>query len=283
MGIMTGRDLSREAALSTLEWQIEAGADEAVDNLPVNRMVAPEEQPASMPKKAGLSPGGAAGTDGAAQPLVSAAEARTTARALARGASDLEQLRETLEGFDGCPLKATAMNLCMADGNPDARLMIIGEAPGADEDRQGKPFVGRAGQLLDKMIGAIGLAREDAYITNIIFWSPPGNRTPTPIETETCLPFVERQIELVRPEVILLAGGAAAKTLLATSTGIMRLRGRWTRYSHDELPESLPALPTLHPAFLLRRPAEKRLAWRDLLMLKAFLEGEEDPEAQVQK
>ena len=278
---MTGHDLSREVALSALEWQIEAGADEVVDDFPVNRMVAPEEVAAPTPEKVGPSPERAARAVAAKQPLVSPEEARTTARTLARGAANLAQLREILEGFDGCPLKATAMNLCLADGNPEARLMIIGEAPGADEDRQGKPFVGRAGQLLDKMIGAIGLAREDVYITNLIFWRPPGNRTPTPIETETCLPFVERQIELVQPEVILLAGGAAAKTLLATTTGIMRLRGRWARYSHEGLSDPLPILPTLHPAFLLRRPAEKRLAWRDLLMLKAVLDGEEDAGANL--
>lgn len=279
---MTDRDAAKSAALSALAWQLDAGADEALDEHPVDRLavagraIAGDPAPHS-PQRASPTQAKEPSTAERSPALISADESLSTARALARGAQSLDELRQVLEKFDGCGLKATAMNLCLADGNPRSRVMIIGEAPGADEDRQGKPFVGRAGQLLDKMIGAIGLGRDEVYITNLIFWRPPGNRTPTAAETEACLPFVERQIELVEPEAILIAGGAAAKTLLRTTTGIMRLRGRWANYEHEDLPAPLPALPTLHPAFLLRRPAEKRLAWRDLLMLKAFLDGDELP------
>ena len=155
--------------------------------------------------------------------------------------------------------------------------MIVGEAPGADEDRQGKPFVGRAGQLLDKMIGAIGLDRDKVYITNLLFWRPPGNRTPTTAEVASCLPFVERQIELIAPEVLIFAGGASAKALMNTSTGILKLRGRWAAYQHAGLVRPIPAMPTLHPAYLLRQPAQKRLAWRDLLALSHVLRSGENP------
>ena len=165
------------------------------------------------------------------------------ARALAQSAGSLDALRSTLADFDGCPLKATAMNLCFADGDPRARLMIVGEAPGADEDRQGKPFVGRAGQLLDKMLKAIGLERGEVYITNLLYWRPPGNRTPTAVETAACLPFLQRQIELVEPELLVFAGGAAAKTLMGTTSGILSLRGKWTSYSHAGLPNAILRCP----------------------------------------
>jgi DNA polymerase len=280
---MSNDPKSRDEALAQLAWQVEAGIDEALEETPVMRYgPAASEQPDAQPepRSAPHQPGPALAPppdrprQEPAAP-VAADDARASAHALAQSARDLEALRAILQDFDGCALKATAMNLCLADGNPEARAMIIGEAPGADEDRQGKPFVGRAGQLLDKMIGAIGLTREQVYITNLLFWRPPGNRTPTPAETAVCLPFVERQIELVGPEVLIFAGGASAKTLLRTTTGIMRLRGRWARYEHEGLSQAIPALPTLHPAYLLRRPAEKRLAWRDLLTLKAFLDGKE--------
>ncbi len=280
---MSNDPKSRDEALALLAWQVEAGIDEALEEAPVMRYgPATSEQPGARSKTRSSPPepspplGSSSDIAGpTSAPSAGADDARASAHALAQGAPDLETLRAILQDFDGCALKATAMNLCLADGNPQARVMIIGEAPGADEDRQGKPFVGRAGQLLDKMIGAIGLDREKVYITNLLFWRPPGNRTPTPAETAACLPFVERQIELVGPEVLIFAGGASAKTLLRTTTGIMRLRGRWARYEHEGLDRAIPALPTLHPAYLLRRPAEKRLAWRDLLTLKAFLDGKE--------
>jgi DNA polymerase len=200
-----------------------------------------------------------------------APHADTPAHALARAARSLDELREALMAFDGCPLKDTATNLVFADGNPSSRVMIVGEAPGADEDRDGRPFVGVSGQLLDRMLAQIGLDRTSVYITNIIFWRPPGNRQPTTAEVAACLPFVERHIELANPSILLLAGGASAKTLLARNEGIMRLRGRWFLYESTGMSRPIPALPTFHPAFLLRQPAQKREAWRDLLALSEKL------------
>ncbi|KQZ16368.1 DNA polymerase [Mesorhizobium sp. Root552] len=192
------------------------------------------------------------------------------ARQLASGATSLEELRERMAFFDGCNLKFTAKNLVFADGNPQADIMFVGEAPGRDEDLEGRPFVGRSGQLLDRMLAAIGLDRGSAYIANVIPWRPPGNRAPTPHETEICRPFIERQIELVGPKVLVHLGGASAKTLLNTTEGILRLRGNWRSYAAAS-GASIPAMPTLHPAYLLRTPAHKRLAWRDFLEVKMKL------------
>ena len=193
------------------------------------------------------------------------------ARAAARQAVDLAELGARLAAFDGCSLKATAKNLCFYRGRAQAQLMLIGEAPGRDEDLEGKPFVGRAGQLLDKMLAAIGLSERDAHITNIVYWRPPGNRTPTPQEALVCRPFLERQIELVAPAIIVLLGGAAAKHLFGVADGIMRIRGKWRELQIGS--SKARALATLHPAYLLRAPAAKRLAWRDLLAVKAALGG----------
>ncbi len=191
------------------------------------------------------------------------------ARARAREATTLEELHHILEGFEGCPLRFTAKNLCFADGNPEARVMFIGEAPGADEDIQGKPFVGRAGKLLDKMLAAIGLDRSSAYITNVVYWRPPGNRTPTPQETQVCRPFIERQIELADPDILVFLGGAAAKEMLKRSEGILKMRGKW--FDFDTGKRTVKAIATLHPAYLLRQPGQKRLAWRDFLAIKKAL------------
>jgi DNA polymerase len=193
------------------------------------------------------------------------------ARTTARSAASLEELRATLAGFDGCALKATAKNLCFYRGAAHSRLMLIGEAPGRDEDLAGKPFVGRAGQLLDKMLAAIGLSEADAHITNVVYWRPPGNRTPTPQETQVCRPFLDRQVELVAPDLVLLLGGSAAKEILGGTDGIMKLRGKWRDLTFGQ--RKVRALATLHPAYLLRTPSAKRLAWRDLLMLQAALQG----------
>ena len=195
----------------------------------------------------------------------------TSARALAGKASSLAELEATLAKFDGCSLKVTAKNLCFYRGAQAARLMLIGEAPGRDEDLQGKPFVGRAGQLLDRMLAAIGLSEADVHITNIVYWRPPGNRTPTPQEAQVCRPFLERQVELVAPQIIVLLGGAAAKHILDVPEGIMRLRGKFRDVVIGSL--SVRAMATLHPAYLLRTPAAKRLAWRDLLAIKGALEA----------
>jgi DNA polymerase len=191
------------------------------------------------------------------------------ARAGASTAKSLAELEATLARFDGCTLKATAKNLCFYRGALQARLMLIGEAPGRDEDLEGKPFVGRAGQLLDKMLAAIGLTEQDVHITNIVYWRPPGNRTPTPQEAQVCRPFLERQIELVAPEILLLLGGAAAKHILDVTEGIMRTRGKFHSISVGA--RNVSAIATLHPAYLLRTPVAKRLAWRDLLEVKRAL------------
>ncbi len=203
--------------------------------------------------------------------------AEANAREAARQARSLDALQALLQSFDGCGLKATAKNLCFYRGAAQARVMIIGEAPGRDEDRAGTPFVGRAGQLLDKMLAAIELSEADTHITNVVYWRPPGNRVPTPQETLICRPFLERQIRLVQPEMIVTVGGAAAKLILDTTQGIMKVRGKWGTLSVPAEPgeETLdvPVMPTLHPAYLLRSPAHKRHAWRDLLAIRAKLDG----------
>lgn len=192
------------------------------------------------------------------------------AQELARNATDLAALKEAMAGFDGCNLKFTAKNMVFADGNPEADLMLVGEAPGRDEDIQGLPFVGKSGQLLDRMLASIGRDRTSIYISNILPWRPPGNRTPTTQEVAMCLPFIARHIELVRPKKLVFLGGSSAKALLNVSTGIMRLRGEWHDYF---LPDQTPiaAMPTLHPAYLLRNPAHKRHIWNDLLQISAAL------------
>ena len=195
--------------------------------------------------------------------------AALSARTAAREARTLDELRAVLESFDGCALKATAKSLCFYRGKPQARLMIVGEAPGRDEDIQGKPFVGRAGQLLDRMLAAIGLGEDDVHITNVVYWRPPGNRTPTPQEVQVCRPFVDRQIELVAPDVLMTLGGPAATALLGMEGGIMRARGRWREVMIGG--RAVPAMPTLHPAYLLRTPVAKRQAWRDLLAVQERL------------
>jgi DNA polymerase len=204
-------------------------------------------------------------------PATAPEAAVVAARTAAREAATLEELGAKLAAFDGCSLKATAKNLCFYRGMAKARLMLIGEAPGRDEDLEGKPFVGRAGQLLDKMLAAIQLSEQNAHITNIVYWRPPGNRTPTPQEAQVCRPFLERQVELVAPELVVLLGGAAAKHLLEVADGIMRIRGKWREIEIGSV--KVRAIATLHPAYLLRAPAAKRLAWRDLLAVKAALGG----------
>lgn len=189
------------------------------------------------------------------------------ARRLAAAAPDLEALARAIADFDGCSLKFEgAKQAVFSRGAADAPVMIIGEGPGADEDRQGQPFVGRAGQLLDKMIAAAGLT-DRVFITNTVFWRPPGNRTPSPDEQMACAPFLERAIALVQPKVLLLAGGASAKSVLKQTTGILALRGRWFEWRSEDGALEIPAMPTLHPAFLLRQPGAKKKAWEDLLTL----------------
>jgi len=280
-----------------LDWLVAAGADEAVADAPVDRYARAREsrQPApqsesnrtSLAERARQDTGAPA-TGGGAQPSgetllpeAGADEAAAgSARALAAQAHTLDELESALARFEGCALKPTATTTVFADGARQARVMIIGEAPGADEDRLGRPFVGRAGELLDRMLAAIGLSRaESAYISNILFWRPPGNRAPTQAEKAACLPFVERHIALKAPDYLVLLGGPSAKTLLGRSEGVLKLRGRWFPYSSPELAAPIPAIVTLHPAYLLRQPKQKRQAWRDLLALKVAMAAGSDPSA----
>ncbi|MHA1113055.1 MAG: uracil-DNA glycosylase [Alphaproteobacteria bacterium] len=253
-----------------LRWQVDAGADEAIGEVPVNRFAAPAPQPAPQTESQ-VAPAPATETASARPavgPLEPAAQSLAGARALAAASDDLDALRAALEGFEGCALKHTATNLVFGDGNPHAKLMLVGEAPGADEDRQGTPFVGVSGKLLDRMLAAIGFDRTSVYITNLLPWRPPGNRAPTNTEIEACLPFTERHIELVDPAVLIFVGGVAAKTLLGRREGITRLRGNWIDYGSTHLPRPVPSIAIFHPAYLLRSPAQKALAWRDLLAVK---------------
>jgi DNA polymerase len=195
--------------------------------------------------------------------------ANEDARALARSCRSLEEIKAALARFEGCALKRTATTTVVGRGNPAARLMLVGEAPGADEDRQGRPFVGAAGQLLDRMLAAIGLDENSVYITNVVPWRPPGNRSPTAEEVAQCLPFLERQVELVAPLLLVLLGNIAVRAVLERSEGITKLRGRWFDYGTPALARPIPAFALFHPAYLLRQPAQKRQAWADLLELKA--------------
>lgn len=276
--------LDADSALALLSYYIEAGADVAVGAEPLSRFgqaAAWVEAPA--PAAATRAPMAAlpAAPKGTATALAAPKATVTTdfalaqsAREAARSATDLSALRDALMAFDGvAALRQRATNLVFADGNPEARVMLVGEAPGADEDRVGKPFVGVSGQLLDRMLGAIGLDRASFYITNTCFWRPPGNRKPTEAELVAQAPFVQRHIELINPDLLVLVGASAAHTLLATQDGITRLRGRWFDYRSDGLAAAIPTLPIFHPAFLLRQPAQKRETWGDLLKLKARLQG----------
>lgn len=238
-----------------------AGVDEVISPLPHNRFKEIEDTLALPPipqqeKQAFTTP-----------PLISPKVACETANTSAHGAQTLEELKAALVAFEGCALKYTATNLVFGDGNPKARVMLIGEAPGADEDRQGLPFVGQSGQLLDKMFAAIGLTRQNFYITNIIPWRPPGNRQPTPAEADACLPFVRRHIDLVSPDFLILVGGTATKTLLGNREGIVRLRGVWKDYT-SEGGKTMKLMPIFHPAYLLRSPSQKREVWLDLIKIK---------------
>ncbi|GAA2851238.1 DNA polymerase [Aminobacter aminovorans] len=261
-----------------------AGVDDALVDDPIDRFAenaqrqaAPARQ-AAQTVQAGEGSASRPGADRSAPPPPQRPAIATVpdevqaaaARELASKAATLDELKQIMAGFDGCNLKATAKSMVFADGNPEADLMLVGEAPGRDEDLEGLPFVGRSGQLLDRILAAIGLDRKSAYIANVIPWRPPGNRTPTPHETEICRPFVERQIALARPKVLVTLGGPSAKLLVGSQDGILRLRGSWK--SHVTADGTvIPVMPTLHPAYLLRNPAHKKLAWRDFLEAKAKL------------
>ena len=246
--------------LATLNWLVEAGADEAIADEPVNRLAA---QVPPKPAAAAAVPMAVPRPAAARVPAPISGDMIGDAQTAAAAATSLAELKAALEAFEGCGLKRTATNTVFADGVPQGGILLIGEAPGRDEDRVGKPFVGRAGQLLDKMLASIGLDRAtNAYITNVINWRPPDNRDPTPEEAASCLPFLRRHIELADPQVIILLGAVAARHVVGVSEGIMKLRGRWLEYRVGS--SMVPLMPTLHPAYLLRQPAHKKLAWRDL-------------------
>ncbi len=255
--MIDARTLDQETARALLDWQVELGVTEAVGDAPVDRYALAE----AAPVRAMAAP---------AAPAVTAADPVAVAEGMAGAAVTLEELAEAQAAYDLCDLKKGARNFVFADGNPQARVMVIGEAPGRDEDLEGKPFVGRAGQLLDRMLSAIGLARtahhreEAVYITNVLPWRPPANRDPEPGEIAMMLPFLRRHVELAAPDLLVLMGNTPCAAVLGTR-GILRLRGNWTAGF------GLPALPMTHPAYLLRQPAAKREAWADLLSLKARL------------
>jgi uracil-DNA glycosylase len=255
-----------------LQFYADAGVDEAMGDIPVDRT--------KLTDKVALFPSPAQAARPAALPVMAPAadaplgtiESLGDARQLAAAAKSIDELKSALDGFQGLSLKRTATQMVFADGNPQARVMLVGEAPGADEDRLGRPFVGLSGQLLDRMLASIGLSRDsNIYISNVINWRPPGNRSPSEAEIALSLPFIQRHIELVNPAILIFAGGVAAKALMQTSQGITRLRGKWAEHRSDGLEKPVPTLPIFHPAYLLRSPQEKRLAWADLLKLQSRL------------
>jgi uracil-DNA glycosylase family 4 len=279
-------------ARELIDFYLEAGVDALLGEEPVDRLAHAEPAP-SLPERGRSTrgadrvgvdtrpdrppsrtlprkEGGSGSVATAAAPLAPDAAAMQ-AREAAKSAKTLDELRAILETFEGCPLKATATQLVFADGNPKARVMFVGEAPGRDEDIEGLPFVGRSGKLLDRMLAAIGLDRTSVYIANIVPWRPPGNRTPTPQESQICLPFILRQIELVDPDILVCLGGPSAQTLLGIKDGITKTRGRWFTFNTGK--RDIRAMPTFHPAFLLRSPLQKRFAWRDFLAIKKALNG----------
>lgn len=273
--------LNRDQLLALARWFADMGVDCAVSDEPHDRfaekppLAAAQAPVREAPQIAGRTfvrgetsaPAQAVPRRGGVEAPPPPDQAALSAREAARAAATLEALRAAMDAFDGCALKRTASQLVFADGNPEAHIMLIGEGPGADEDRQGKPFVGRAGQLLDRMLASVGLDRTDVYIANVVPWRPPGNRTPTTQETAICLPFIQRQIELVNPDVLVCLGAASAQTLLGMKEGITRARGKWFDYAITP-DKTIRAIAMLHPAFLLRSPIRKREAWKDMQALK---------------
>jgi len=259
-------------ARDLLDFYSEMGVDALLGESPVDRFASAE--PAAPAARATRPTAPPADFGSVSRPTLAAPpapdEAVMQARSAAKTAKTLDELRAILDNFEGCALKSTASQLVFADGNPEARLMLVGEAPGRDEDIEGLPFVGRSGKLLDRMLAAIGFDRTSVYIANIVPWRPPGNRTPTPQESQTCLPFILRQIELADPDILVCLGGPSAQTLLGIKEGITKTRGRW--FSFETGKREIRAMPTFHPAFLLRSPLQKRFAWRDFLAIKKALD-----------
>lgn len=261
-----------------LEWYLEAGVDETIGEVPCDRFAETQASETPVEPSASAHPAAPAAQAPAADRSISAPTAPTStapaesavsdASRAARAVRTIDELRGVLEGFSGCALKKTATNTVFGDGNPEAPIVFIGEAPGAEEDRKGVPFVGPSGQLLDRMLGSIGLDRTKVFISNTVFWRPPGNRNPTTGEMAVCLPFIERLIELIDPMLLVAVGGPAANSLLAQNASVSRLRGRWFPYSSPGLPRPIEATAIYHPAYLLRSPGQKRAAWQDMLGLR---------------
>ncbi|MCB2108506.1 MAG: uracil-DNA glycosylase [Rhodobacteraceae bacterium] len=265
---------SPENVGALMRWHLDAGVDETIGDAPVDRYKGPAVIAASSQNAAVAAP--VARPTVPPRPVAAATPAVLSDSPVAMGAAEiagacnsLADLRSAVEGFDGCALKTFASKTVFADGALDSPVMIIGEAPGEDEDRQGLPFVGVSGKLLDRMLDSVGLDRaKNAYITNIVFWRPPGNRKPTSEEVAICLPFVRRHIELLAPKLLILLGGPSATTMLGNAQGITKLRGKWFDYASPGLSNAIPTMATFHPAYLLRSPQQKRLAWRDLLAIR---------------
>lgn len=279
-------ETGRDAAIALIEWYRHAGIDVFVDEAPRDRFAETKAELAARDGRRGMqavpqapvakpapaAPAEPAGTFATSRAAVPDDVAIADARERARSASSLAELQAALDAFESCNLKISAKSTVFGDGAENAELMLVGEAPGREEDIAGVPFVGRSGQLLDRMLAAIGLERQNVRVTNTVPWRPPGNRPPTPAETQICLPFVQRHIELVRPKILVCLGSPAAKAILASDEGILRIRGRWTTYSFGlGAADTIAATAMLHPAYLLRQPAQKKLAWRDLVALKARL------------
>jgi DNA polymerase len=271
----------QKAARELLAFYLEAGVDAPVGETPVDRFADPlppstmqplAPQPPTPRPVLRLDQPSQSGAGAAVSAPPSAEAAVMAARAQAKSAATLEELRAILDRFEGCALRNTATQLVFGDGNPQSRVMFVGEAPGRDEDLEGLPFVGRSGKLLDRMMAAIGFDRTSVYIANIVPWRPPGNRTPTPQESAICLPFLLRQIELADPDVLVCLGGPSAQTLLNVKDGITKTRGRW--FSFHAGTREIKAMATFHPAFLLRSPLQKRFVWRDFLAIKKVLAGD---------
>lgn len=271
-----------------MQWYLEAGVDETIGEAPVDRFVAPpparvaEPSRPARPAPAGRGSGGGEKSQAAAPRVGRPLQPRSLlpeemlvqhAVSLASDADSLASLREALDRFEGCPLKRTATNLVFGRGNPEARIVFVGEAPGAEEDVQGLPFVGPSGRLLDRILRSIGLGADDVFISNTVFWRPPGNRSPTSSETAACMPFLQRMLELIDPDVLVALGGPAATALLGRAESVGKLRGRWFSYQSPGLSRPASVIVTFHPAYLLRSPAQKRLAWRDFLAIKRKLAG----------
>lgn len=260
--LMTPHKPDAAATESLLAFWRDAGVDACFGEAPVDRTHV--EPPPAVKAVARAT--------AAVTPVVDAAGAIAEARRLAAGAETLEALGQAIASFEGCPLRGLgARQSVFARGNPEAEVLVVGEGPGGEEDERGEPFVGKAGRLLDRMLAEAGLEGR-VFITNTVFWRPPGNRTPTPAEQAVCAPFVERAFALLKPRAVLLVGAAASKAVLGVDEGIMKLRGQWREWRLAEGGVSAPALPTLHPAFLLRQPMAKRQAWADLLSLAARLD-----------